>query len=248
MRQRGTLLGFLGIAVAASGCAPYLVVVDPLVPDPNSVTQQALQDFMRSEERPSIVLRVPSPQLRVTESQGPQGEVEWNQGYNLIERELVRAGFTVRDRALLEAVLRSNQDLDYSVIQQKIDAQLILEITGIFVTSYNNDQYRRVAEPNGIGILNGVFYLEGWQFECRAILVESGEVGGIYTIHVAPRENVYLVESNNTTHYFEPEPSDGEPGLTADGGRGYILPFETAVPRFVQELIFELKPWTSGMY
>ena len=194
---------------------------------------------MRSVERPTVVLRVPSPQLRVTESQGPQGGVEWNQGYNLIERELVRAGFTVRDRALLEAVLRSNQDLDYRLIQEKIDAQLILEITGIFPASYNNDRYQCVDEPGESRRLNeGAFRLEGWQFECRAILVESGEVGGIYTIHIAPTANHFLLESNNRT--YETATEQGQ----ADGFGYYAYLFELAVPRFVQELIFELKPWT----
>ena len=192
MSQRASLLFLLSIVAAGPGCASaYFIVTDPLIPDPNSVTQQTLLDFMQSEERPTIVLRVPSPALRVTEAQGPRGEVEWNQGYNLIERELVRAGFVVRDRALLEAVLRSNQDLDYSLIGEKIDAQLILEISGIFPFSYGNDQYQRVDTPGETyRLLNGAeFTLDGWQFEVRTILVESGEVVGIYTIHVPPRAN-----------------------------------------------------------
>lgn len=145
MHHRVLLLCLLGMAVAVSGCATH-VVVRPQIPGPEPVNQPALQAFMRSVENPTIVLRVPSPQSQVTEAQRSQGDATMNQGYNLIERELVKAGFTVRDRGLLEAVLRSSQNLDYRLIQQKINAQMILEVSDISSRSYNNDQYSRVKD------------------------------------------------------------------------------------------------------
>lgn len=238
MHQRVLLLCLLGMAVAVSGCATH-VVVRPQIPGPEPVNQPALQAFMRSVESPTIVLRVPSPQSQVTEAQKSQGDATMNQGYSLIERELVKAGFTVRDRALLEAVLRSNQDLDYRLIQQKINAQIILEIANISEHSYNNDQYSSVKD-RAVGRLESrTFPISGWQFECKVILVDSGEIGGIYTIHIAPQENYFLVSGNN---FRNASPQ----GREERQYRGYGLEFQAAIEPFVRELMFELKPWTRA--
>ena len=84
----------------------------------------------------------------------------------------------------------------------------------------------------------GVFELDGWQFEVRTILVETGEVGGIYTIHVAPRAPAHFLLNNN--HLRSNATLAGEEATTL----GYEIPFDAAVPQFVEELIFEMKPWT----
>ena len=237
MCQRA-LLCLLGMAVAVSGCRT-LVAARPQIPGPEPVSQPTLQAFMRSVGNPTIVLRVPSPQSQVTEAQKSQGDAAMNQAYNLIEREIVKAGFTVRDRGLLEAVLRSNQDLDYRLIQQKVNAQLILEIVSISERSYNSDQYSRVKDQ-AIGRLeSGAFPLSGWQFECKVVLVDSGEIGGIYTIHIAPRQNYFLVSGDN----FRNASPQGVPERQY---RGYGLELQDTIEPFVRELIFELKPWTRG--
>ena len=141
-------------------------------------------------------------------------------------------------------MLRSNQDLDYRLIGEKIDAQLVVEITGIFQTLYNNNLYQREGKRGEIRRLeSGGFGLEGWQFECRAILVESGGVGGIYTIHIAPRTTRFYYGSE-VYPLTAPEGADGASFYQGGVAYGYRLSFEAAVPRFVQELIFELKPWT----
>lgn len=225
-----------GVAVAVSGCLTH-VVVRPQIPGPEPVSQPALQTFMRSVGNPMIVLRVPSPQSQVTEAQKSQGDATMNQGYNLIERELVKAGFTVRDRGLLEAVLRSNQDLDYRLIQQKVNAQLILEIVSISERSYDSDQYLRVKDRATGRLESGAFPLSGWQFECKVVLVDSGEIGGIYTIHIAPQENHFLVSGSN----FRNASSQGREERQY---RGYGLELQEAIEPFVRELIFELRPWT----
>lgn len=226
----------LGMAVAVSGCWA-LVVAPPQIPGPEPVSQPALQTFMRSVGNPTIVLRVPSPQSQVTEAQKSQGDAVMNQAYNLIERELVKAGFTVRDRGLLEAVLRSNQDLDYRLIQQKVNAQLILEIVSISEHAYNSDQYSRVKD-RAIGRLeSGAFPLSGWQFECKVVLVESGEIGGIYTIHIAPQQNYFMVSGSNFRN-ATPQGREDRQSL------GYGLELQATIEPFVRELIFQLKPWT----
>ncbi|MBI4887296.1 MAG: hypothetical protein HY824_09395 [Acidobacteria bacterium] len=236
MHQRALFVCLLGMSVAVSGCFA-LAVARPEIPGPEPVSQPTLQTFMRSVGSPTIVLRVPSPQSQVTEAQKAQGDAAMNQAYNLIERELVKAGFTVRDRGLLEAVLRSNQDLDYRLIQQKVNAQLIIEFVSISTRDYSSDQYLRVKDQ-AIGRLeSGAFPLSGWQFECKVILVDSGEIGGIYTIHIAPQQNYFLV-SGNTFRNASPQ------GRAERQYRGYGLELSAAIEPFVRELIFELKPWT----
>jgi hypothetical protein len=234
MCRRAFELGLFCAVLVMSGCVKY-VVVEPRMPTADAVTQPALQRFMRSVQRPTIVLRVPSPQRQVTQSQAQQGEAEMSRAYNLIEKELVKAGFTVRDRGLLEEVLRSTQNLDYQVIEDKINAQLILEIVSIQARSYKNDEYLRVKD-RGVGRLQkGAFPIDGWQFECKVVLVNSGEIGGIYTIHVAPTDNHFFL----TGEKFQ---NAGEQGRADTAHLGYGTSPEAAAQGFVTKLISYLRP------
>lgn len=220
-------LGVCGAAIISiSGCAMH-VLADPQMPRIDSITQPALRTFMASGRTPSIVLRVPAPQRAVTQA----GDL--NQTYNAIEKELVRAGFTVRDRGLLEEVLRSSQNLDYRLIQSKINAQLILEIVSISAHHYDTRDYVRVDNHAAGQLQNAVFPIGGWQFECKVILVDSGEVGGIYTIDVAPAQNHFVVAGSNVF--------DATPGGQADKAHvGYGAPLESTAGPFVHRLIADL--------
>lgn len=182
------------VAILA-GCATH-VRVEPRLPRPDVVTRPALAAYMRSTTSPTIVLRVPAPQGQVAQSQAQQGDAAANQIYNLIEKELVKANFAVRDRGLLDAIVRSGQNLDYPLILQRTNAQLILEIISIRAMEYNNDGYSRVKNNEKGRLESGAFPISGWQYECKVTMVSTGEIGGIYTIDIAPGETYFLVKGD----------------------------------------------------
>jgi hypothetical protein len=236
MRLRVLGVCLLGIALSSAAAAATHVVVQPRVPPPDNVTQPALLTFMKTVRNPTIVLRVPAPQTLVTQAQGQQGSADLGEGYLTIEKELVKAGFTVRDRGLLVEILRSNQNLDYGVIQQKIDAQLILEIVSIQRRSYGNDVYVEANRHREGRLRRGEFPISGWHFESRIIMVSSGEIGGIYTVDVAPEGLHFLVSGSDT---FNATPQGKRDREHVGYGVGSA---QDAAPEFVRMLVSSLIP------
>ena len=228
-------LCLLVVSVSGVASAANHVVVQPRVPPPDNVTQPALAAFMRGNPNPTIVLRVPAPQALVAQAQGQQGSADLNQGYLAIEKELVRAGFTVRDRGLLQEILRSNQNLDYRGIQQKIDAQLILEIVSIAPREYNTDAYVDVKSHREGRLKKGAFPISGWHFESRVVIVSSGEIGGFYALDVVPQGMHFLVSGNRVVN-ASPQ------GRRDDAHIGYGVSLVQSAPSFVGLLVSSLKP------
>jgi hypothetical protein len=231
-----------GITLGGVASAATHVVVEARVPRPDNVTKPALLTFMKAVTNPTIVLRVPAPQTLVTQAQGQQDSVDLGQGYLMIEKELVKAGFSVRDRGLLEQVLRSNQNLDYRAIQQKIDAQLILEIVSIQPRSYGNDAYVEANNHKEGRMKRGVFPISGWHFESRIVMVNTGEIGGIYSIDVAPAGGLHFLMYGdervfNATPSGEPVRVSGRPLSGWNAGTA-----EEAAPAFVRLLVSSLIP------
>ena len=226
----------LGLALSSAATAATHVVVEPRVPLPDNVTQPALLAFMKTVRNPTIVLRVPAPQTLVTQAQGQQGSVDLGQGYLTIEKELVKAGFTVRDRGLLVEILRSNQNLDYGAIQQKIDAQLILEIVSIERRSYGNDVYVQAGNHRAGRLKRGEFPISGWHFESRIVMVNSGEIGGIYTVDVVPTGLHYLVSGKDV---FNATPQGKRDKEHVGYGVGSA---QDAAPQFIRTLVSSLIP------
>ncbi len=232
-----------GSALSGVASAATHVVVEARVPQPDNVTKPALLAFMKTVVNPTIVLRVPAPQTLVTQAQGQQSSVDLGQGYLTIEKELVKAGFAVGDRGLPEEILRSTQNLDYRAIQQKIDAQLILEIVSIQPRDYGNDVYVEAKNHKEGRMKRGVFPISGWHFEARLVMVSTGEIGGIYSVDVAPAGGLhFLMYGNETVLNATPE---GElvrvKGQTLSGGWNAGTA-EQAAPALVRLLVSSIIP------
>jgi hypothetical protein len=200
------------------------------VPAGQGQAQQVQKLMMEMIGASSAPGQLPQAQTQVSQ----QGGIP--RTFNLIEKELVKAGFTVRDRGLLEQVIRSTPNLDYRIIQNKIDAQLILEIVAISPRSYETAQYAH-ADGGATGKLTkGTFPIWGWQVECKIILVSTGEVGGIYTIDVAPGTSHFVLDPTLTT--FTNADEQGRPDKEH---LGYGIPPEGTAKPFVEKLIAHLK-------
>ena len=236
LKPWGALVLALAFAATSSAAPTDLVIVQPHVAQPDNITRPALVTFMRQTESPTIVLRVPAPQAAVSQSQGSQGSADLNQAYLAIEKELVKAGFVVRDRGLLEEILRSNQNLDYKGIQQKIDAQLILEIVSIAPRSYATNAFVDARNHRDGQLKSGDFAISGWHFESRVVMVNSGEIGGIYSADIVPQDLHFIVAGRRILNATAQGKVDKE-----HLGYGFG-PVEQAAPLFVRTFIFELKP------
>lgn len=228
----------LAAGTAAMGCTPLHVRVDPQIPENEIVLKPSLSQFVKSTPEPKIVLRVPSPQGNVTQEEQKHSEA-LNSVYNVIEKELLRAGFTVRDRALLTEVLRNNPKIDYRTIKEKIDTQLILEIVSITPWEYNTTEYKRV-DTGAPGQAAVPFKFVGSRIMAKLILVETGEVGGIITYYAWPKNwECYFVFLEGTDPYYVRVASKA--GVADERYSWYEAPPEMGAAWFIKGLLADLK-------
>ena len=236
--RRAALALAIALGAVATGCAALHVLVVPTIPQNEVVIKPALNQFMKSVKEPKIVLRVPVPQGQLTQEEQKASEA-MNSVYNVIEKELLKSGFTVRDRALLTEVLRDNPKLDYRAIKEKIDTQLILEIVSLTKWDYSNREYTLVKDGTK-AMASQPFALFSWRVMAKLILVESGEIGAIFTIHAWPAgwACYYLVQEGASPPYVRFASKEGvlDPRYAEYSARVECPP-EMAAPWFVQAML-----------
>ena len=165
--------------------------------------------FLKNSKNPTIVLRVPNTVSSVvSDNKSMQGSTNI---YNAIEKELFRAGFVVRDRALFEQVLDKNYGrdistgkVDYSKINELTETDLILELSGFEYIPYHQKQFnytitsgKKKKQKTTDYTLNcsNELTLYGLKMEFRLIKVKDNDLVGDYTFNYAPcsNENCYYV-------------------------------------------------------
>jgi hypothetical protein len=155
------------------------------------VSTDALKNFIDANKSPKIVLRVPAPPSKVTEQE--QSLIDANNlTYTEIEKNLVKTGFVVRDRALLSNLLESG-NLSYEEIGKKINTDIILEIITLNYKSLveehksfkNNSTKKTVKFREVKNVSTGSLNLAIAKLEGKVILVKEGQVGGLFTFYVA---------------------------------------------------------------
>jgi len=114
--------------------------------------------------------------------------------YNAIEKELLKGGFSVRDRGLFNEVLKkmqrdSKQNIDYSQINDLTNTDIILEVIKIdpsvkYVTNKLSTENKKGA---WIEQTTPVEYKRfGASAEFKIIMVKNNEMAGTYTFNYAP--------------------------------------------------------------
>jgi len=127
----------------------------------------------------AVVLRTPRAISDVTQ-ESQNGEI-----YNSIERGLMNAGFLVRDRALLERLLVSEQ-LSYESIAEKIKVDLIIEV--LETSNTNNFITEMFRKKNNKRTFVGATQLNAItsKISFRITLAETGVTCGFFTFYYVP--------------------------------------------------------------
>jgi hypothetical protein len=175
-----TIIGVLLLAAWTTGCMTTFVgKAKPNVSAGNEIVLTAeLKTLLNEIPKPKIVIRVPNPPSNVTEAE------KFNSYINQIEKVFIQNGYIVRDRALLENLMRSG-NMDYKSIKDKIDTDLIIDILGLEfdipnpVKTFFNETTQKeepFASPqNYIDCMKA-------KLECRLTIVDKGQLGGLITI------------------------------------------------------------------
>lgn len=143
-------------------------------------TKPSLSTILKSSGTLAIVLRVPNSGKDVTEQQRQVNDSL----YNTIEKELAKAGYIVRDRALFAKVL-DQESLDYSKIGQLTKTDLILELVSYSTKEkYFTKEYKDEAGNNKIADRN--FSLRGATIEFKLTSVKENDLVGSYIFYHTP--------------------------------------------------------------
>jgi len=176
------------------------------IPKPEIVVQPELREFLKKNPKPRVVLRVPSTTSNVTATESEKNN-EYNNLYGRIERELMKAGYTVRDRSLLNNLLTSGQNLSFKEIGEKVQTDIIIEIISISHKRIDDISNKQVDiehiklnaegeyenflgylyDPGTIPItkerLKLRLYTENYIIDCKIVLVNTGATVAMLTFN-----------------------------------------------------------------
>ena len=144
------------------------------------IASQKIKDFMKKNQNPSIVLRVPNCENKSTQSD-PNSYI-----YSAIEKELMIGGFNVKDRGLFNEVVRQANSLDYEEIKNLTGTDLILELIRVDIaikhetnTIYTEKNEERVYK-------NSRLRRVGAAIEFKITIIENNDYGGSYSFYYTP--------------------------------------------------------------
>jgi hypothetical protein len=193
LMKKIAIVGLLLVAAWTTGCMPTFVgqVKSNVSAGNEIVLTPELKTLLVETPKPKIVIRVQNPPANVTEAE------KFNSYINQIEKVFIQNGYIVRDRALLENLMRSG-NLDYKSIKDKIDTDLIIDILGLEfdipnpVKTFFNETTQK-EEPFATP-LNFVDCLKA-KLECRLTIVDKGQLGGLMTIFASrcDSENLQII-------------------------------------------------------
>ena len=197
-RSRRHFLFLIIAIIMFSSCAQIHLYTAYTVPKRDEISMSPdLRQFIdkNKNKQISVVLRVPHTTSTITK------EVLNDEFYNVIEQKLVNAGFAVRDRALLEKLIITEQ-ASYESIGKKIKADIIIEL--VENTEQNNTQTKifRKKDNKEMNVYGGTmsFMLGFFQtreldnginitmskITFRIVLVETGASSGFFTFYYTP--------------------------------------------------------------
>lgn len=190
----------------ASCTAPNKLVKFSKSPD-DVYTNSNLKSFLKNNPQTNIVLRIPNANENVTSKNSTDKTItsapSMDVYYNDIEKEFLKAGFSVRDRGLFNEVLGkmsrdNNGNINYSQIKDLTNTDLIVEVIKInpsvpYVTnkSYTVGKKEKITESTS----NREFKKFGASAEFKIIMVKNNEMAGTYTFNYNPCQDGCPVSS-----------------------------------------------------
>lgn len=145
-----------------------------------------LKDFFKTNKSPNIVLRVPNNNDKATSNTSTSKDN--NVLYNAIEKELLKQGFSVRDRGLFNELLSKSQTSDYSKIKELTNTDVILEVVNIDpAVVYTTNKVTVIGKKKETEQIGSIDYKKyGASVEFRMIMVKNNEIAGTYKYNYQP--------------------------------------------------------------
>ncbi len=141
-------------------------------------TNPKLRNYVAKTPNPSIVLRVPDAEKSIlSESKYGNSNI-----YSAIEKELMKANFAVRDRALFNQTLKSGDN--YDNIRKSTNTDLILEVIESAPIKLTTNRYTNKRGRAKTAKFPIVYY--GFKVEFKIISVKENSLVGNYIFYYTP--------------------------------------------------------------
>jgi hypothetical protein len=195
------------VIVSLQSCKTFYGTITTTVEKPDIVITPELRGFLKNNPNPRLVVRVPSVSTVVTADNTYKN---YSNLYGQIERVLMEAGFTVRDRGLLTSLLASGQS-NYKEIGEKAEVDLIIEIAAPAVkyAKTKNVAYKDGYEDK-LGwrgkfdyIKEELLHVEEYVIDSKIILIEKGLTVGMLSFQYSACETAnpgYFITKQNAGH------------------------------------------------
>jgi hypothetical protein len=156
-----------------------------------------LKTFLKNNKSPKIVLRTSINKEEIIQGENKITQTDNNSYlYDAIEKELLKQGFTVRDRQLFNQVV-SNKDnnVDYSKLKEKTDTDLIIELSKLDTkVLYETNKYYTAKGKDGL--LQYIYKRYGATVEFKIIIMSNNEFAGTYKFNYSPCNSANPCEIN----------------------------------------------------
>lgn len=145
------------------------------------VTTESLKNFLDSNKKPKVVLRVNESSVSVTEGENN------DYLYNAIENQLLASGFIVRDRQLFNQIIDNEENnIDYKKLKEKSDTDLIIELTKLNPKIlYETNKYFDKNDKEKVES-SYKYKRYGASVEFKVVMIKSNEFAGVYKFNYTP--------------------------------------------------------------
>lgn len=138
-----------------------------------------IKDYLKKNPNPTIVLKAPNSENKATQSD-PNSYI-----YNAIEKELLLAGFNVKDRGLFNEVVGKSKEINYEELKKLTNTQLLLELVNVSTrVEYGTNVF--ITENGDEKVANQNFKLYGAVIEFKLTIIETNQFAGSYSFYITP--------------------------------------------------------------
>jgi hypothetical protein len=183
--MKKTLIILLILRIFPS-CSPVTKVIKyPTKPD-DIYANSNLKTYFKTNNSISIVLKVPNSADKATSN--TVNTVDNSVLYNAVEKELLKEGFSVRDRGLFNELIEKSQSNDYSKLRDLTNTDLILEIVNFdFGVIYTTNKITEISKNKEKEVIQPIDYkASGLSVQFKLILVKTNEIAGTYNFNYKP--------------------------------------------------------------
>jgi len=182
MNRLQLLISLILLSLFMSSCSP-LGYIQFQQEDNYIFTKDELRDYISNNQNPKVVLRVPNSNSSIVEEE----RMLYNNLYNRIERELLKANFEVRDRGVFQEVLGNSSDLGYEELRKRTNTDLIIELVTLDLdVEYTTNRFYTKSGKEKLMHPGRSRTKYGATVEFKIVLLETNNISGIYRFNYAP--------------------------------------------------------------